>query len=255
MNPPGVAAGHFHNVHIAEEDDHSRYEVADRSHERSVAGTAGPVDCTDVHGTYVADRAPAQEGRAAGGKGLQPDPQDHSTGPPQGTAGAVSQAIHDGVVSVQGNSSYCQHGGCTVHRGGATHIQAEVLSEKRGGGRNLIHKNIMALKVKCDNIRLITFNKKATYIAIHPSVAHDGQSNKRHNSNGHQEVTDGQVHDQYRGHRVESLVGSHNDNDKNITCTDTHTATVYTSSMDADKTISKPRLSGGAVDIPATHCL
>lgn len=109
MNPPGVTASHLDNLGIAEEDDHSRYEVGECSHESGVAGTAGPVDCTAVHGSNIADGAPSQQRRTTGGQGLQPDPQDHTTSPPQGAAGAVAQAVHDGVVAVEGNSSKCQH--------------------------------------------------------------------------------------------------------------------------------------------------
>lgn len=105
MNPSGVAAGHLDDVHVAEEDDHCRYEVGEGSHESRVAGTAGPVDCTAVHGNHIADGAPAQQGRATGDQSLQPDPQDHSTGPPQRAAGGVAQAVHDGVVAVEGDSS------------------------------------------------------------------------------------------------------------------------------------------------------
>lgn len=47
----------------------------------------------------------------------------------------------------------------------------------------------------------------------------DGQSDKRHHSDPHQEVTDGQVHDQHRRHRMEGPGGSHDDKDKTITCT------------------------------------
>lgn len=132
MNPSGVAACHLDDVHVAEEDDHSRHGVGKGSHASRVAGTAGPVDCTAVHGNHITDRAPAQQGRATGDQCLQPDPQDHSTGPPKGAAGAVAQAVHDGVVAIEGNSSQCQHRGCTVHRGGVTHVQTEVLSDRRG---------------------------------------------------------------------------------------------------------------------------
>ena len=105
VDPPGVAAGHLHNVHVAEEDDHCRDGVGESSHEGGVAGTAGPVHRTAVHGRHVADGAPAQEGRATGDQSLQPDPQDHGAGPPQGAAGAVTQAVHDGVVAVEGDRS------------------------------------------------------------------------------------------------------------------------------------------------------
>lgn len=98
-----MAAGHLHNVHVAEEDDHCRDEVGESGHEGGVAGTAGPVHRAAVHGRHKADRAPAQKGRAAGDQSLQPDPQDHSAGPPQGAAGAVAQAVHDGVVAVEGD--------------------------------------------------------------------------------------------------------------------------------------------------------
>lgn len=100
-----MAASHLDDVHVTEENDHCRYEVREGSHERCVAGTAGPVDCTAVHGNHIGDGAPTQKWGAAGSESLQPDPQDHSTGPPQGAAGAVAQAVHDGVVAVEGNSS------------------------------------------------------------------------------------------------------------------------------------------------------
>lgn len=105
VDPPGMAAGHLDNVHVAEKDDHRRHQVRDRSHEPRVAGTAGPNHHTAVHGYHIADGPPAQEGRAAGGQSLQPDPQDHGAGPPQGAAGAVAQAVHYGVVAVQGDGS------------------------------------------------------------------------------------------------------------------------------------------------------
>ena len=60
---------------------------------------------------------------------------------------------------------------------------------------------------------------EVTYREIYPSMVHDGQSDKRHDSDAHQEVADGQVHDQHRRHRVESLGCSDNRNDKNITYT------------------------------------
>lgn len=103
VNPPGMAASHRDNVHIAEEDDRRRDEVRQGSHESRVAGTAGPVDRTAEHGNHVADGAPAQQRRTTGHQSLQPDPQDHGTGPPQGAAGVVEQAVHDGVVAVEGN--------------------------------------------------------------------------------------------------------------------------------------------------------
>lgn len=105
MNPPGVAAGHLDDVHVAEEDDHCWYEVGEGSHESRVAGTAGPVDRAAVHGNHIADGAPAQQGRTTGDQSLQPDPQDHGRGSPQGAAGAVAQAVYDGMVAVESNSS------------------------------------------------------------------------------------------------------------------------------------------------------
>lgn len=98
-----MAACHFDNVHVTEENDHGWHEVREGSHEYRVAGTAGPVDCTAVHGIHVADGAPAQKWGAAGRESLEPDPQNHSTGAPQGAAGAVAEAVHDGVVAVEGN--------------------------------------------------------------------------------------------------------------------------------------------------------
>lgn len=56
-----------------------------------------------------------------------------------------------------------------------------------------------------------------TYRAVHPVTVHDGQSNKGHHSDAHQQVADGQVHDQHRRHRVQSLGRGHNDNDKDVT--------------------------------------
>lgn len=57
---------------------------------------------------------------------------------------------------------------------------------------------------------------------MHPSRVHDGHSNKRHDSNANQEVTDGQVQDQDRCHCMEGLGSCHNNDDKNIACTKTH---------------------------------
>lgn len=128
VDPPGVASSHLHDVHITEEDDQRRGEVREHGHEGRVAGSAGPVYRAAVHGNHVADGAPAEERRAAGGQGLQPDPQDHSTGPPQGAARAVVQAVHDGMVPVQGDGSQGQHRRRAVHRGGVTHVQAERLA-------------------------------------------------------------------------------------------------------------------------------
>lgn len=122
MNPPGVAAGHFDNINVTKKDDRCRYDIGEGSHESRVAGTAGPVDGADVHGIYIADGAPAQEGRATGGQSLQPDPQDHRRRPPQGAAGAVVQAVYDGVVAVKSNCSYRQYRSRAIHRGGVTHI-------------------------------------------------------------------------------------------------------------------------------------
>ena len=98
-----MAACHLDDVHVAEEDDHGRDDVGQSSHEGSVAGTALPVDCTAEHGNHIADGAPAQQGGTTGDQSLQPDPQDHSADPPHGAAGAVAQAVHDGVVAVQGD--------------------------------------------------------------------------------------------------------------------------------------------------------
>lgn len=64
-----------------------------------------------------------------------------------------------------------------------------------------------------------------TYSEIHPSAVHDGESDKGHHADTHQEVADGQVHDQHRRHRVESLGRSHDDDDKNITYAERHTHT------------------------------
>lgn len=121
MNPPGMAAGHLDDVYVTEEDHHCRNEVGEGRHKSSVAGTAAPVNCTAVHGNHIADRAPAQQGRATGDQSLQPDPQHHDERPPQGAAGAVAQAVHDGVVAVKSYSSYCQYRCCAIHRGGVTH--------------------------------------------------------------------------------------------------------------------------------------
>lgn len=63
---------------------------------------------------------------------------------------------------------------------------------------------------------------EVTYSTVHPSVVHDGQSNKGHHSNAHQQVTDGQVHNQHRRHRAESLGCSHKSNDEDVTYAEMH---------------------------------
>lgn len=64
-----------------------------------------------------------------------------------------------------------------------------------------------------------------TYSAPRPAVVHDGQSNERHHSDPHQEVTDGQVRDEHRRHHMEAPGSCHNDKDKKITCTQTQAMT------------------------------
>lgn len=133
MDPPDVAAGHLDDAHITEEDDCSRYEVRDGSHEHCVAGAAAPGDRAGVHGRHVGHRAPAEQWGAAGGQSLQPDPQDHSAGAPQGAAGAVAQAVHDGVVAVEGDGRQRQRRGRAVDRGGVPHVETEILPDRGGG--------------------------------------------------------------------------------------------------------------------------
>lgn len=126
-----MASSHLHDVPITEEDDHGRGEVREHSHKARVAGSAGPVNCTAVHGNHVADRAPAEKRWAAGGQGLQPDPQNHSTSAPQSAARAVAQTVDDGMVTVKGDGSQGQHRCCAVHRGGVARVQTEGLSHER----------------------------------------------------------------------------------------------------------------------------
>lgn len=208
VDPPGVASSHLHDVHITEEDDQRRGEVWEHSYESRVAGSAGPVDRTAVHGNHVADGAPAEERRAAGGQGLQPDPQDHSTGPPQRAARAVVQTVHDGMVPVQGDGSQGQHRCCAVHRGGVTHVQAEGLAHRRWN--TMMPNNGWSHSLGLDVVKC---GAAQTYSAVHPSMVHDGQSDEGHDPSAHQQVAHSQVYDQHGRHRVERFGCSHDNND------------------------------------------
>lgn len=64
-------------------------------------------------------------------------------------------------------------------------------------------------------------NVESTYGAVGPATVHDGQSHQGHGADPHQEVTDGQAHDQHRRHRVESFGRSHDGNDKRVAYRDT----------------------------------
>lgn len=61
-----------------------------------------------------------------------------------------------------------------------------------------------------------TIRTQVTNSTMNPSRVHDGQGNKRHDPDSHQEVTDGKVCDQHRVHRVQGFGCSHNNDDENI---------------------------------------
>ena len=105
MDPPSVAAGHAHDLHVAEEDDRGGQEEREGGHEEGVGGAAGPVHGAAEHGAHVVHRAPAHQGGAAGESRLNPDPEDDCPGPPSCAAWAVAQAVHYGVVAVQSDGS------------------------------------------------------------------------------------------------------------------------------------------------------
>lgn len=75
-----------------------------------------------------------------------------------------------------------------------------------------------------------------TYSALRPAAVDDGQGNKRHHSDPHQEVTDGQVHDQHRRDYMEAPRGCHNDKDEKITCTRTQALTQQFKRLDFKST-------------------
>lgn len=134
-----MAAGHPDDARIAEEDGGGWHKVRQDGDAHSVAGAAGPVDPAVVDGIYVAEGAPAGQRRAVDDQRLQPDPQDGGGGAPQGGEGAIGQAIHDGVVAVQGNDGQGQHRGRTVHAGRVAHIEAEGLRDRQAGDETSSH--------------------------------------------------------------------------------------------------------------------
>ena len=56
-----------------------------------------------------------------------------------------------------------------------------------------------------------------TYRGGDPAAVDDGHRHERHDADAHQQVADGQVDDEHRGHRVERFGRSHDHNDKDVT--------------------------------------
>lgn len=55
-----------------------------------------------------------------------------------------------------------------------------------------------------------------TNSAVHPSIIHDRNGHKWHDTNANQEVTDCQINNEHWRHRVECLCCHHNHDDQDI---------------------------------------